>query len=66
MYDDSVKCKMENGKPVAIFYELRKGTYLFYAHGWDLVRSQTVEGSRVLYATEERTTNVVELQVFAK
>lgn len=66
LYDDSVKCKVENGKPVATFSELRKGTYLFYAIGWDLVRSQTVEGSRVLYATEERTTNVVDLQLHAK
>lgn len=66
MYDDSVTCKVIDGVPVAEFKDLRKGTYLFYAHGWDLVRSQTVEGSRVLYATQERTTNVIELQLHAE
>jgi hypothetical protein len=65
-YDDSVKCKIENGKPVATFYELRKGTYLFYAYGWDIIRSQTVVGSRVYYATTERTTTDLELQTHAK
>lgn len=65
-YDDSLICVKENGKPVATFYELRKGTYLFYAAGWDLVRSQNVEGTRVVYANEERTTTTVDLQVFAQ
>lgn len=66
LYDDSLICVQENGKPVATFYELRKGTYLFYADGWDLIRSQAVEGDRVVLADQERTIHTLELQLHAK
>lgn len=66
-YDDSVVCVLnEDMKPVATFYELRKGTYTFYAYGWDRVRSQTVVGSRVYKSVTERTTTNLELEVYPK
>lgn len=66
-YDDSIKCtRDEFGKSFATFTDLRKGTYLFYGYGWDNVRSQTVEGSRVYYSTTDRTSTNLDLQLHAK
>ena len=35
-YDDSVKCVMIGGKPVALFSGLRKGNYYIFGRGYDL------------------------------
>src|SRR5690606_7697800 len=34
-FDDSAKCVMMSGKPVASFSGLKKGNYYLYGLGWD-------------------------------
>lgn len=62
-YDDSIKCSKLNGVPVAAFTNLKKGQYLVFARGWDIVRSQTVSGSRPYTITTDNTTATLELQL---
>jgi len=62
-YDDSVKCATLDNVPVAAFPNLKKGQYLVYAKGWDIVRSQTVSGSRPYSITSDNTTATLELQL---
>lgn len=45
-FDDSSKMIMVQGKPVAIFTELKPGNYFLYGKGWDIKRSKTVYGTR--------------------
>jgi hypothetical protein len=45
-YDDSANIKYVDGVPMAIFTELKVGDYFFAARGWDIIRSQTVYGTR--------------------
>lgn len=45
-YDDSANVKYVDGVPMAIFTELKVGDYFFMGHGWDVIRSQTVAGTR--------------------
>lgn len=54
-YDETVKCVMENGKPVATFSELKPGNYYLYGNGWDKNISQNVEGGIPYTIGEEKT-----------
>ena len=54
-YDDSAKCVMENGKPVATFSGLKKGKYYLYGKGWDPSISEGVKGGVPQNITEEKT-----------
>ncbi|MBL7682529.1 MAG: hypothetical protein JNK00_04130 [Flavipsychrobacter sp.] len=45
-YDDSAKIKYVDNTAMAIFTELKTGNYFFAAKGWDIIRSQTVYGTR--------------------
>ncbi|OSZ82620.1 hypothetical protein CAP35_04965 [Chitinophagaceae bacterium IBVUCB1] len=45
-YDDSANIKYVDGVPMAIFTELKVGDYFFATRGWDIIRSQTVYGTR--------------------
>lgn len=61
-FDDSAKCKMVSGKPVATFKELKQGQYFIWGKGWDLIRSQTVTGSVPYTITTMGTAVEVTLQ----
>ncbi|MCB9047759.1 MAG: hypothetical protein H6550_16610, partial [Chitinophagales bacterium] len=52
-YDDSVWCKMMDGKPVGSFDGLLPGNYYLLAKGWDLIRSQKVKGGLPFIILEE-------------
>lgn len=65
-FDDSFKCKVEDGRPVATFTNLKRGQYYIYGYGWDIVRSQTVIGSRPYYITTNNTSYTVELETTMK
>lgn len=54
-YDDSVKCVMENGKPVATFTQLKKGKYYIYGRGWEPAISAYANGGIPYTITEEKT-----------
>lgn len=57
-YDETVKCVMENGKPVATFSKLKKGNYYVYGKGWDASIEQEVEGGIPYTITEEKTLEI--------
>ena len=45
-YDDSTLVIHVDGVPMAIFTNLKVGDYFFMGKGWDIIRSQTVFGTR--------------------
>lgn len=45
-YDDSSLVIHVDGVPMAIFTSLKVGDYFFMGKGWDIIRSQTVYGTR--------------------
>ncbi len=61
-YDDSVRCKLNDGKPLAIFSGLKKGNYYLYGVGWDPNITNTVVGG-VPYTVKEETTYDINLPV---
>ncbi|HTN45690.1 MAG TPA: hypothetical protein VL098_05030 [Flavipsychrobacter sp.] len=54
-YDDSVACIIENGKAVAIFTQLKKGSYYLSGSGWDSTILEKVKGG-LPYKVEQETT----------
>ena len=58
-YDDSVKCVMESGKPVATFTPLKKGKYYLYGKGWDKNAGNYVEGGIPYIISEEKTLEII-------
>lgn len=54
-YDDSVRVKNENGKPVATFSGLKKGKYYILGRGWDPSIGDDVKGGIPQLISEERT-----------
>lgn len=57
-YDDSVKCVMSNGKPVASFSGLKTGDYYLYGRGWDTSIHQTVVGGIQYTITSETAQDI--------
>lgn len=43
-FDDSAKCVLRNGVPVATFTGLKKGDYYLYGKGWDPSIVENVKG----------------------
>jgi|SRR5690606_34181696 len=54
-FDDSAKCVMKGGKPVATFTNLKKGDYYLYGKGWDPSIIENVKGG-IPYTIKEETT----------
>jgi hypothetical protein len=52
-YDDSAKCVIVNGKPVASFSGLKKGNYYLFGFGWDPAIVMNVKGGAPKQITEE-------------
>jgi hypothetical protein len=63
-YDDSAKCVMEGGIPVATFSNLSMGNYYLYAYGWDpkFTPPSHVKGAYA-YPLQQGGTQHVELAV---
>jgi hypothetical protein len=63
-YDDSAKCIMEGGIPVATFSNLTMGNYYLYAYGWDpkFTPPSHVKGG-FAYPLQEGGTKTVEVPV---
>ena len=57
-YDESAKCVMENGKPVATISNLKKGSYYLYGEGWDINGPYAVRGGIPYVISEETTLNI--------
>ena len=53
VYDDSTKAKMVDGTPIASFDGLLPGNYYVFGKGWDIIRSQHVEGGIPFIVLEE-------------
>jgi hypothetical protein len=64
-YDDSAKCVLVGGVPVATFSGLRKGNYYLFGLGWDpmLIPPQSVRGGYGAGITSE-TEQSIDLAVF--
>lgn len=54
-FDDSVKCVMEGGKPVATFSGLKKGKYYLFGFGWDPSIGMSVKGGAPYTISQEST-----------
>ncbi|MCD6062584.1 MAG: hypothetical protein K0R82_495 [Flavipsychrobacter sp.] len=52
-FDDSTKCIMEGGKPVATFSNLKKGKYYLFGFGWDPSIGMAVKGGAPYTIKEE-------------
>jgi hypothetical protein len=52
-FDDSARLKLKNGKPVATFIGLKKGTYLIYCEGYDRAQFEDVKGASPYTIKEE-------------
>jgi len=63
-YDDSGAIFMVDGTPMAIFTELTQGDYFIYGHGWDIIGSATVAGTRpyTITAPNKNGINLLYLQ----
>ena len=57
-YDDSVKCILENGKPIATFPGLKKGNYYLYGFGIDTAGTHKVKGGTKHTITEEKEQSI--------
>ncbi len=53
-YDDSVRCVLVDGKPVATFNQLKKGKYYLFGRGWDPSIVQAVRGGIPYTIKEEQ------------
>jgi hypothetical protein len=55
VYDDSARCVLVNGEPIATFAGLKKGNYYLFGYGWDpqLSPPQAVRGGIAWPVTEE-------------
>lgn len=55
LYDDSARCVLINGLPIATFAGLKKGNYYIFGYGWDpqLTPPQHVRGGTPWTITEE-------------
>lgn len=55
VYDDSARCVLINGIPIATFAGLKKGNYYLFGYGWDPLLSppQNVRGGIPWTVTEE-------------
>ncbi len=62
-FDDSAKCYPVDGKSTATFTNLKRGQYFIYGRGWDIIRSQTVAGSRSYYVDKDNTVYTVDFPV---
>jgi hypothetical protein len=62
-YNDSVLCQIMNGRPTAMFNNLKQGNYFIGGKGWDLVKSQKVAGVRAFTIEGKQTVYTVELPV---
>jgi hypothetical protein len=62
-YNDSVLCSWVNGRPTAVFTNLKPGNYFIGGKGWDLVKSQKVAGVRAFTLDKDFTVYNVELPV---
>lgn len=58
-YDDSVKCVMVDGKPVATFSGLKKGNYYFYGRGYDPDIAQDVNGGLPYTVVEDKEYSIL-------
>lgn len=57
-YDDSVKIAMVDGKPVAVFSELKPGNYYLLGLGWDSSIVSEVRGGIPYTIGEEKTYDI--------
>lgn len=53
VFDDSVRTKIKNGKPVAHFTGLKKGSYYIYCEGYDYAQNEKVAGGGPYIISEE-------------
>lgn len=54
-FDDSAKCIMTNGVPVATFAGLKAGDYYLFGMGYDPGILDVVEGGRIFSISEEKS-----------
>lgn len=57
-YNDSTWAEIIDGQPVARFYYLKPGNYYIYAKGWDIIRSEKVQGGLPYTITNDRNATV--------
>jgi hypothetical protein len=64
VYDDSAKCILINGVPIATFAGLKNGNYYFWGYGWDpqLSPPKAVKGGYA-YPVQEETLQSFDLAV---
>ena len=64
VYDDSAKCVLTGGIPVATFSGLKTGNYYLYGYGWDptLVPPQHVRGG-FAYPLQQETAQSYDLAI---
>lgn len=57
-YDDSARCVLISGNPVATFSGLKKGKYYLYGRGYDTSIFQTVDGGAPYTISNEATISI--------